>query len=159
VSDGSTLIVQAARSTVACRAARRRDPCVHVVTAQETAAACPSCGVVSTSVKARVVTSPRDIGCGQDRIVVRWNKNARETTEPTSDVHRALRAGRYSIEELSGELGEVISGQTAGRTSDNVIIAKFVGIARKTFVAAEVTLARLTGMRPPAGQRDRAGGR
>ena len=24
--------------------------------------------------KARVVTSPRDIGCRQDRIVVRWNK-------------------------------------------------------------------------------------
>ena len=57
-----------------------------------------------------------------------------------------LRAGRYSIEELSSELGEVISGQTAGRTSDNdFTIAKFVGIARKTFVAAEVMLARLTG--------------
>ena len=24
--------------------------------------------------KARVITSPRDIGCRQDRIVVRWNK-------------------------------------------------------------------------------------
>ena len=71
-----------------------------------------------------------------------------------------LRAGRYSIEELSSELGEVISGQTAGRTSDNdFTIAKFVGIARKTFVAAEVMLARLTGIRPPAGQRDLAGGR
>jgi len=43
-------------------------------TTQETAAACPSCEVVSTSVKARVITSPRDIGCRQDRIVVRWNK-------------------------------------------------------------------------------------
>jgi transposase len=47
---------------------------VYVVTAEETAAACPACGVVSRSVKARVWTSPRDISYGQDRIIVRWNK-------------------------------------------------------------------------------------
>ena len=46
---------------------------VHVVTAEQ-AAACPACGVVSTSVKERVSTSPRDIGYGEDRIIVRWNK-------------------------------------------------------------------------------------
>src|SRR5271156_6193865 len=43
---------------------------VHVVTA----AACPACGVVSTSVKGRVSTSPRDIPYGEDRIIVRWHK-------------------------------------------------------------------------------------
>ncbi len=47
---------------------------VQVVTAEQTAAACPSCGVVSTSVKARVTTSPRDIPYGQGRIMLRWNK-------------------------------------------------------------------------------------
>jgi transposase len=47
---------------------------VQVVTAEQTAAACPSCGVVSTSVKARVFTRPRDIPYGEDRIIVRWNK-------------------------------------------------------------------------------------
>ncbi|WND56260.1 ISL3 family transposase [Mycolicibacterium vanbaalenii] len=47
---------------------------VHVVTADETAAVCPSCGVVSTSVKGRVSTWPRDIPYGQDRIMVRWTK-------------------------------------------------------------------------------------
>jgi len=47
---------------------------VHAVTASEAAAACPSCGVVSTSVKARVTTSPRDIPYGQERIILRWNK-------------------------------------------------------------------------------------
>jgi transposase len=47
---------------------------VHAVTASETAAACPSCGVVSTSVKGRVATSPRDIPYGEDRIIMRWNK-------------------------------------------------------------------------------------
>lgn len=47
---------------------------VHVVTAEETAAACPSCGVLSTSVKARVMTSPKDIPYGLGRILVRWHK-------------------------------------------------------------------------------------
>src|SRR5271154_3811743 len=47
---------------------------VHAVTASEAAAACPSCGVVSTSVKARVTTSPRDIPYGQGRIILRWDK-------------------------------------------------------------------------------------
>jgi ornithine cyclodeaminase/alanine dehydrogenase-like protein (mu-crystallin family) len=71
--------------------------------------------------------------------------DARETAAANGDVHRAIRAGRYSIEELSGELGEVISGQTAGRTSDNdITIAKFVGIGAQDLVAAEVTLARLS---------------
>jgi len=44
------------------------------VTDDPTAAACPSCGVVSTSVKGRVVTSPKDIPYGEGRIVVRWHK-------------------------------------------------------------------------------------
>lgn len=47
---------------------------VHVLTADESAAACPDCGVVSTSVKARVVTSPTDIPYGEQRIIVRWSK-------------------------------------------------------------------------------------
>jgi hypothetical protein len=47
---------------------------VDVVTDEPTAAACPSCGVVSRSVKERVVTSPKDIPYGESRIVVRWTK-------------------------------------------------------------------------------------
>ena len=47
---------------------------VHVVTDEPTAAACPVCGVVSTSVKGRVTTSPKDIPYGQGRIAVRWTK-------------------------------------------------------------------------------------
>jgi hypothetical protein len=47
---------------------------VDVVTDELTAAACPACGVVSTSVKERVCTSPKDIPYGRDRIVVRWKK-------------------------------------------------------------------------------------
>lgn len=47
---------------------------VYVVTAEEAAAACPACGVVSTSVKERVTTSPRDIPYGEDPVEVRWAK-------------------------------------------------------------------------------------
>jgi transposase len=47
---------------------------VDVVTVEGTAAACPSCGVFSTSVKGRATTSPKDIPYGPERIVLRWNK-------------------------------------------------------------------------------------
>lgn len=47
---------------------------VDVVTDEPTAAVCPSCGVVSTSVKERAPTAPKDIPYGRDRIVLRWNK-------------------------------------------------------------------------------------
>ena len=71
--------------------------------------------------------------------------DAREAAAANGDIHRAICAGRYSIEELSGELGEVISGQTAGRTSDDdITIAKLVGIGAQDLVAAEVTLSRLS---------------
>ena len=47
---------------------------VHVQTDDETAAGCPSCGVVSTSVKGRVATRPRDIPYGDDTISIVWHK-------------------------------------------------------------------------------------
>jgi transposase len=47
---------------------------VHGVTAEGAAAACPACGVVSTSVKERVTSSPRDISYGEDPVEVRWAK-------------------------------------------------------------------------------------
>jgi len=76
VSDGTTLLFGLPGGVRVERVERLTDGTrvVHVATAEETAAACPSCGVFSTSVKARVTTSPRDIPYGEDRIVVRWNK-------------------------------------------------------------------------------------
>lgn len=71
--------------------------------------------------------------------------DARETAEANGDVHHAIRAGHYSIGDVSGELGEVISGQTTGRISDDdITIAKLVGIGAQDLVAAEETLARLS---------------
>lgn len=75
VTDGTTLLFGLPGVEVE-RVERLADGTrvVHVATAEESAAACPDCGVVSTSVKARVRTSPRDIPYGEDRIIVRWNK-------------------------------------------------------------------------------------
>jgi len=47
---------------------------VHVVTDEETAAACPVCGVLSASVRQRRTTSPRDVPYGEQPLVVRWHK-------------------------------------------------------------------------------------
>ena len=69
----------------------------------------------------------------------------RGTAEANGDVHRAIHEGRYSIDQVAGELGEVISGHVAGRTSDSdITIAKLVGIGAQDLVAAEVTLANLS---------------
>jgi transposase len=47
---------------------------VHVATADEMAAACPDCGVFSTSVKQHRTTAPRDIPYGQNGIALVWHK-------------------------------------------------------------------------------------
>lgn len=75
LTDGTTLLFGLPRVRVE-RVERLADETrvVHVVTADEAVTACPACGVVSTSVKERVSTSPRDISYGQDGIAVRWSK-------------------------------------------------------------------------------------
>jgi hypothetical protein len=47
---------------------------VHVVTDDEAAAGCPSCGVLSTSVKGHAVTRPRDVPYGPDPVHLVWHK-------------------------------------------------------------------------------------
>src|SRR5580698_11518692 len=47
---------------------------VHVVTAASSAAGCPRCGVVSTSVKQHRTTRPRDLPYGEAPLAVRWRK-------------------------------------------------------------------------------------
>jgi transposase len=47
---------------------------VHVLTDDESAAACPACGVFSTSVRQRRTTRPRDLPYGEERLAVRWLK-------------------------------------------------------------------------------------
>ncbi|HOB81164.1 MAG TPA: ISL3 family transposase, partial [Ornithinibacter sp.] len=47
---------------------------VHVVTDDEAAAGCPSCGVLSTSVMGHAVTRPRDVPYGQAPVHQVWHK-------------------------------------------------------------------------------------
>jgi transposase len=57
---------------------------VHVETAAGTSApGCPSCGVVSTSVKGLVTTAPRDLPYGEDGLAVRWHKTRWRCREPS----------------------------------------------------------------------------
>ncbi len=47
---------------------------VHVLTDDAGAAACPVCGVLSTTVRQRRTTRPRDLSQGEEPLVVRWHK-------------------------------------------------------------------------------------
>lgn len=55
---------------------------VHVSTVAPTAAACPSCGVVSTSAKEHVTTRPKDLPYGQDPVELVWHKRRWRCREP-----------------------------------------------------------------------------
>ena len=55
---------------------------VEVATAAETAAACPTCGVISTRVKQYVCTRPRDLPQGRTRMELVWRKRRWYCREP-----------------------------------------------------------------------------
>jgi transposase len=81
---------------------------VHVVTAEQTAAACPACGVFSTSVKGNVTTRPKDLPYGERPVRLVWHKRrwrcresrcARGTfTEQVAEVPAGVRTtGRLRV--------------------------------------------------------------
>ena len=49
-------------------------------------------------------------------------------TAANGDVARAIQTGRYALDEVSGELGEVLAGRKPGRASSPILIVKLVGI-------------------------------
>src|SRR5512147_2339911 len=74
MEDGTTILFGLPGVAVD-RVERHRDGRVaHVVTVDESAAACRGCGVFSTSVKQYRVTRPRDLGYGEEPLAVRWHK-------------------------------------------------------------------------------------
>ncbi len=88
---------------------------MHVETGVDTAAAgCPSCGVVSTSVKERVTTSPRDIPYGEAGIEVVWHKirwRCRESACARSSFTESIvevPAGRRTTGRLRRAVGAAV---------------------------------------------------
>jgi transposase len=55
---------------------------VYVVTAEDSARACPSCGVVATRLKDYRTTRPRHVPCGGRPVSIRWRKARWRCTEP-----------------------------------------------------------------------------
>jgi len=93
---------------------------VAVATADETAAACPSCGVFSTRVKEYVSTRPRDLPQGRRRVDLVWRKRRWYCREPlcarasfTESVSAVPARARITtrLREYAGEL--VVDGQCA----------------------------------------------
>jgi len=72
---------------------------VHVVTTDPAAAFCPACGVVSSSVRQRRTTSPRDLPYGEQRLAVRWHK-----------VQYACREGRCPRKAFTEQIAELPAG-------------------------------------------------
>ncbi len=66
------------------------------------------------------------------------------TTTRHGDVARAIAAGEYSATMLAGEIGQVLAGQRVGRSaSQDITVAKLVGLGAQDLVAAEVALRKL----------------
>ena len=90
---------------------------VHVVTADETASACPSCGVLSVSLKGRVCTRPRDIPYGKRVLRLIWHKRrwrCKEHLCPRASFTESLpsvRARSRLTTRLRTELGYAIAEQ------------------------------------------------
>jgi transposase len=90
---------------------------VHVVTADETASACPSCGVLSVTLKGRVCTRPRDIPYGTTRLRLIWHKRrwrCKERLCPRASFTESLpavRARSRLTTRLRTELGFAVAEQ------------------------------------------------
>ncbi len=70
--------------------------------------------------------------------------DSRETTAANGDVHRAISDGEYTIDDLAGEIGEVLSRTKPGRIFEtDITVAKLVGIGAQDLAAVETTLEKL----------------
>ncbi len=97
---------------------------VHVVTDDPTAAACPECGVLSTSVRQRRTTRPRDLPYGEEPLVVRWHKvqytcqesacDRRAFTEQIGEVPAGARVTGRLRRHVAERIGDGLSVAVAG---------------------------------------------
>ena len=73
--DGSTLLGLEGFALVRVELQDDGARVVHVVTADESAAACPTCGVFSTARKGAATTCPRDVAYGVEPVRLVWHKS------------------------------------------------------------------------------------
>lgn len=114
---------------------------VELTTDDERAAACPSCGVVSTSIKGHAVTRPKDIPYGEDPIKLAWNKTrwrCREDYCPRGSFTESIEelpARSRLTERLGRTMGRAIGD--AARSVSEVAAAHRVSwpTAHRRFVA------------------------
>lgn len=100
---------------------------VHVVTTASSAAGCPQCGVVSTSVKQRRTTRPRDLPYGEEPLAVRWRKRqyrCREAACPRKAFTESI-AEVPARARLTGRLCRQLAGQVAAGRSVSAVAAQY----------------------------------
>jgi ornithine cyclodeaminase/alanine dehydrogenase-like protein (mu-crystallin family) len=67
-----------------------------------------------------------------------------EASASNGDVHHAIQQGNYTLDQVAGEIGMALAyPPTTTPESNDIIIAKLVGIGVQDLVAAETALARL----------------
>jgi transposase len=117
---------------------------VHVETAEESVSGCPSCGVVSRSVKQYVTTAPRDLPYGDTGISVVWHKRRWRCVEPS-----CLRLSfTESIEEVpagrrtTGRLRRAMAAAVGDACRSVAEVAGHYGVSWPTVHAAVVVAAQ-----------------
>ena len=100
---------------------------VHVVTTATSAAGCPACGVVSTSIRQYRTTRPRDLPYGEEPLAVRWRKRQYRCREQACP----RKAFTESIEEipprarLTGRLCRKAAAEVASGRSVSAVAAEY----------------------------------
>lgn len=124
---------------------------VDVVTVDPAAACCPDCGVRSSSVKDRTVTTPRDIRYGDDPILLQWNKTRYRCQTPGcsrqtfTEAIDQVPARRRTTTRLRTGIGRAI-----GEAARSVVeVATRAGVSWPTAHAAFVEHAEAV-LGPPA---------
>jgi transposase len=100
---------------------------VHVRTAVSSAAGCPCCGVMSTSVKQYRTTRPRDLPYGEERLAVRWHKRqyrCREEACPRKAFTESI-AEVPPRARLTGRLCRRAAAEVASGRSVSAVAAEY----------------------------------
>jgi transposase len=100
---------------------------VHVTTAASSAAGCPACGVVSTSVKQCRTTRPRDLPYGEEPLAIRWHKRqyrCREQACPRKAFTESI-AEIPPRARLTGRLCRKAAAQVASGRSVSAVAAEY----------------------------------